>query len=89
MTTDPYGEPTTWTLGAIKARGLKLEGQCVAPGCGWFARFDLDSLIEAAGPDYVMPELIPDVPCELCGGRLKFVLAMLHEGSHDDGGSAG
>jgi len=78
MTTEPDGEPTTWTLGAIKARGFHLEGQCVAEGCGWFAIFDLDRLIDAAGPDYVMPELIPDVDCQLCGGRLKFVLAMLH-----------
>jgi hypothetical protein len=83
MTAEPDGEPTTWTLAAIKARGFQLEGQCVAPGCGWFAIFDLDGLIEAAGPDYVMPELIPDVPCQLCGGRLKFVLAVLQGGPGD------
>jgi hypothetical protein len=84
MTAEPDGEPTTWTLGAIKAGGFQLEGKCVAPGCGWFARFDVDGLIEAAGPDYVMPELIPDVPCQLCGGRLKFVLAVLHGEPDDD-----
>jgi len=84
MTPEPDGEPTTWTLGAIKARGFHLEGQCVAPGCGWFAIFDLDGLIDAAGPDYVMPELIPDVNCQLCGGRLKFVLAMLHPEPPDE-----
>jgi len=87
MTTDDDGEPTTWTLGAIKARGFQLEGQCLDPGCGWFAIFDLDGLIEAAGPDYVMPELIPDVPCQLCGGRLKFVLAVPHDGSRNGEGS--
>jgi hypothetical protein len=85
MTTEPEGEPTTWTLGAIKAGKFQLEGQCVVPGCGWLAIFDLDGLIRAAGPDYVMPELIPHVDCQLCGARLKFVLAMLHAESPDDG----
>jgi len=72
------GEPTSWTLGAIKARGLALEGQCREPGCDWFVTFDIDGLIELAGPDYVMPELIPDVRCQSCGGRLKFMLGMGH-----------
>ena len=80
MTAEHDGEPTTWTLGAIKARGLDLAGKCSQAGCGGFASFDLDGLIEAAGPEYVMPELIPEVSCPLCGGRLKFVLGMPHGG---------
>jgi hypothetical protein len=71
------GARTSWTLGAIKARGLALEGHCQKPGCRQFVSFNVDSLIDVAGPGYVVRELIPGVQCRTCGGRLKFMLAML------------
>lgn len=68
---------TSWTLGAIKARNLALEGYCQTGGCGRFYAFDVDDLIASAGPDYVVPEILPGVDCAACGGELKFKLAML------------
>ncbi len=79
---------TTWTFAQIKARGLQLEGQCQTAGCGRFYVFDIDALIASAGADYRLPEIIPGVVCEQCGGELKSQLAMLHpddlEGSVPD-----
>jgi hypothetical protein len=46
-------------------------------GCGRFYVFNVDSLIESAGPDYVVPDIVPGVPCRACGGDLKFMLAMV------------
>jgi hypothetical protein len=68
---------TTWTLGAIKERNLALEGYCLTEGCGRFYVFNVENLIASAGPDYVVPEIIPGVPCQACGGDLKFMLAMV------------
>jgi hypothetical protein len=68
---------TTWTLGAIKARGLALEGYCETGDCGHFYVFNVDGLIERAGPDYLVPEYLPGMTCDACGGRLKFMLAMV------------
>jgi hypothetical protein len=39
--------------------------------------FDLDRLIEIVGPDYAVPEIIPDMACTECGGHLKTALAMM------------
>ena len=66
---------TSWTLAAIKARGLALEGYCITDGCREFYTFDLDGLIERAGGDYVVPEYLPRILCTICGGQLKFMLA--------------
>ena len=62
---------TDWTLAAIKASRLSLEGYCQAEGCKHFCVFDLDRLIELAGPDYIIPEIIPGMVCTECGGDLK------------------
>lgn len=68
---------TTWTLGAIKARSLAFEGYCQTEGCGHFYAFDVDRLFDIAGADYVVPEFLPGITCDACGGRLKFMLAMV------------
>ena len=39
--------------------------------------FNLDNLIASAGPDYVVPEIIPGMVCTACGGDLKFKLGMM------------
>jgi hypothetical protein len=62
---------TTWTLAAIKQSNLSIDGHCE---CGRFVEFDIDALIAAAGPDYVVPEVIPGMACPRCGGALKFKL---------------
>ena len=67
---------TTWTLEAIKRRNLALDGHCELPGCGHFVEFELAALIAAAGPDYLVPEIIPGLACAQCGGALKFKLGM-------------
>lgn len=67
---------TSWTLGAIKARNLALEGYCQTEGCGHFYIFSIDDLIASAGPDYIVPEILPGVECSACGGPLKFMLAL-------------
>ena len=38
--------------------------------------FDLDHLIARVGPDYIIPEIIPNMVCTECGGELKTALAM-------------
>ena len=68
---------TTWTLAAIKQRNLALEGYCQTEGCGHFYAFNVDDLIASAGPDYVVPEILPGIVCTACGGDLKFKLAMM------------
>jgi hypothetical protein len=73
----PEGAPG-WTLGAIRNRGMRLEAACKTPGCGHFVVFDLDALIARAGADYPLPDGGPGMPCEQCGGELKFQLAVWH-----------
>ena len=70
------GQLTTWTLAAIKARNMALEGYCETQGCGQFYVFNLDALIEKFGEEYRVPEYVP-VECMECGGRMKFKLAMM------------
>jgi hypothetical protein len=65
---------TSWTLAAIKQRNLSIDGHCQTPECRHFVEFDIDALIAAAGPDYMVPEVIPGVACPMCGGALKFKL---------------
>jgi hypothetical protein len=36
-----------------------------------------DDLIASAGPDYVVPEILPGIVCRECGGDLKFKLIMM------------
>jgi hypothetical protein len=69
--------PATWTLGAIKERGLALEGYCETQGCRRFYVFNVDNLIASAGPDYMVPDIVPGILCQACGGDLKFMLAMV------------
>lgn len=71
------GTPTTWTLGAIKKRYMALEGYCETEACGHFYVFDVDTLIEGFGAEYLVPEYLPGITCSECGGRLKFKLAMV------------
>ena len=68
---------TRWTLGAIKQRNLAVEGYCQTEGCRHFYVFNVDDLIASAGPDYLVPEILPGVACRECGGELKFKLAMI------------
>ena len=68
---------TSWTLAAIKERGLSLEGYCQTERCGSFYVFNVDALIASAGADYVVPEILPGIECTKCGGALKFKLAMV------------
>jgi len=70
------GELTTWTLAAIKERNMALDGHCETKGCGQFYVFNLGSLIERFGEEYLVPEHLP-VECMECGERLKFKLAMV------------
>lgn len=67
---------TSWTLAAIKGRGLAFEGYCVGEGCGHFYTFDVDGLIAGFGGNWLVPEILP-VTCRECGGQLKFKLAMV------------
>ena len=75
MMNDSDERLTSWTLAAIKARGLALEGYCETEGCGHFYTFNVDGLIDLAGGDYVVPEYLPGISCAVCGGQLKFKLA--------------
>lgn len=68
---------TRWTLAAIKERNLALEGYCETSGCGQFYVFSVDGLIASAGSDYLVPEILPGVACQACGGALRFKLAMM------------
>ncbi len=80
MTSDAERSPspmTAWTLRAIKQRNLVLEGYCQSDGCKNFYVFDIDGLIASAGPDYLVPEILPGITCTACGGALKAKLAMM------------
>ena len=76
--TDDAAELSTWTLGSVKASGMELEGACKTPDCNEFARFDVDSLIERFGADWLVPVILP-VRCQSCGEWLHFQLATLHD----------
>ena len=52
---------TDRTLAAIKASSLLLEAYCQAESCKHFFVFDLDQLIAIVGPDYAVPEIVPDI----------------------------
>lgn len=80
---------TTWTLAAIKQRNLALEGYCQSEGCRSFYVFNLDGLIDSAGPDYVVPEILPGITCLTCGGTLKVMLAMMPPANEAGGAGAG
>ena len=82
MADDGADRPAGWTLGAIRARGMRLEAACKTAGCGYFAVFDLDKLIARVGADYPLPDWDPGMPCERCGGELRFQLAVWHS-DHD------
>jgi hypothetical protein len=75
---EPPQEAQPWTLGAIRARGMRLEGACKSEGCGHFVVFDLERLIEGLGADYPLRDAVPGIPCQHCGGELKFQLAVWH-----------
>jgi hypothetical protein len=74
---------TNWTLAAIKANNLVLEAYCQAKDCKHFFVFDLDQLIAIVGPDYSVPEIIPNMACTECGGQLKTALAMMPPAEKD------
>jgi hypothetical protein len=75
---------TDWTLATIKANNLSLEAYCQTEGCKNFFVFDLDQLIARAGPDYIVPEVIPGMVCTECGGELKTALAMMPPAGKDE-----
>ena len=84
MTSDAEPSPSTttsWTLLAIKQRNLVLEGYCQNDGCGHFYVFDVDRLIASVGPEYLVPEILPDIACTACGGALRAKLAMMPPGA--------
>ena len=65
-----------WTLGAVKARGMELVALCEAEGCRQLFAFNLEALIEGAGPDFLIAD-IPAMACPQCGAsplaiRLSF-----------------
>jgi hypothetical protein len=65
-----------WTFGAVKARNMALEAYCQNASCRRFYAFDLDRLIGALGPDYLVSD-IPPMACEACGGPMEIKLAMV------------
>lgn len=69
---------SSWSLGAIKSRGMVLEGACGTSGCNAFTRFDLDGLIARFGADWRVPLTLP-VRCSACDEPLKLQLAVLHD----------
>lgn len=73
---DDDGRQSTWTLSAIKARNMALEGYCETQGCQRFYTFEVDGLIDGFGGDWLVPEILP-IACTECGGKLKFKLAMM------------
>ncbi len=73
---DDDGGKTTWTLSAIKARNMALEGYCETDGCGRFYVFNIDGLIDGFGDDWLVPEILP-IACSECGGQLRVKLAMM------------
>ena len=72
-----------WTLGSVKSHHFELEAVCEQDGCRLFWRFDLDRLIEEAGPDFAIAD-IPPMTCQSCGGPLKVVLASIPPGQEDE-----
>lgn len=76
---------SSWTLRDVRATrdkfsNFRIEAQCVTPDCGWFSIFDLDALIAMKGLDWVVPELVPGLACQACGGdRVKFQLALYQD----------
>ncbi len=92
MTSDDERSPrmmTSWTLGAIKQRNLVLEGYCQSDGCGNFYVFDVEQLIASAGPDYLVPEILPGITCSACGGALKAKLAMMRPDEEEGSDASG
>jgi len=87
MADDPPDEAhaSRWTLGQVRALNLQLEARCRAPGCNWFCTFDLDRLIADFGPEHALPAGDPALPCQRCGGELKFEFAYLHADNDNDG----
>jgi hypothetical protein len=65
-----------WTLGAVKARGMEIVALCEQEGCRQLFAFNLEALIEGAGPDFRLAD-IPPMACPQCGAsplliRLSF-----------------
>jgi hypothetical protein len=65
-----------WTFGAVKARNMALEAYCQNVACRRFDVFNLDQLIAALGPDYLVAD-IPQLACEACGGPMEIKLALV------------
>ena len=43
-----------WTFSAVKARNMAVEAYCQNASCRRFYVFDIDKLIAALGPDYLV-----------------------------------
>ena len=55
---------------------MKSDGDGRSDGRTAYA-FKVDDLIASAGPDYVVPEILPGIVCRECGGDLKFKRIMM------------
>ncbi|MGH6736641.1 MAG: hypothetical protein ACRECX_11270 [Methyloceanibacter sp.] len=71
-----------WTFRAVKARNMALEAYCQNAACRRFSVFDLDRLIAALGPDYLVSD-IPQLACEACGGPMEIKLALVPPGQDE------
>jgi hypothetical protein len=68
-----------WTLGAVRARGMLLEAYCQTEGCRQFFTFNLESLIDSVGADFLVSD-IPELTCEACGGLLEIKICISGQG---------
>jgi sarcosine oxidase delta subunit len=68
-----------WTLGAVNERGMLLEAYCQTDGCKRFFTFDLKTLIDSVGADYLVSD-IPELSCEACGGPLEIKICISGQG---------
>ncbi|MBK5197926.1 MAG: hypothetical protein JJE37_06555 [Methyloceanibacter sp.] len=55
---------------------MALEAYCQNAACRRFSVFDLDQLIAALGPDYLVSD-IPPLDCEACGSPMEIKLALV------------
>lgn len=68
--------PVHWSLGFFLANGYGITAFCEAPGdppCRHSQALDLTKLIEAFGPDFIIPnereKFVSRLRCSKCGSR--------------------
>lgn len=72
-----------WTLGAIRELNLQLETACKESGCGWFASYNIDKMIDEFGMDFELPTKGAGLTCGKCGAPVNFGLAFVKPGQSD------